>query len=88
MLKEGIKMNAKKIEEAAAACRNAELFIDECLKVVKSYEEEPGVRVKTFGFVSAAVDSMILARTNLHFCADRLYKSLDDMQGGEDDGTA
>lgn len=80
-------MNAKKIEEAAAACRNAELFIDECMKVVKSYEDEPGVRVKTLGFVSAAVDSMILARTNLRFCADRLYKALDEI-GGVENGKA
>lgn len=78
-------MDMKQIEAAAAACRNAELFIDECLKVIKTYEDAPGVRIKTLGFISASIDSMILARTNLRFCADRLYKALDEI-GGEENG--
>lgn len=75
----------KEIESAASACRNAQLFIDEILKVLKPYEENAMIRTKTFGFVSATIDSLMLSRTNLQFCADRLYKALDRSEGSNDE---
>lgn len=68
----------KEFEEAAAACRNAQIFVDECTKVLKKFEDSAAVRAKTFGMISAAIDSLTVSRTNLEFCANRLYKAIDE----------
>lgn len=74
----------KEIEETAAACRIAQLMIEECEEAAKQFEKNAIIRAKTFGMISAAIDAMVSARINLKFCADRLYKSLDEMQVGEE----
>lgn len=68
--------NYKQIETAAAACRAAQLALEDYIEAMKAYEHETLIRVKTLGFISAAIDSMILSKSNLQFCADRLYKAL------------
>ena len=75
----------KEIESAASACRNAQLFVEEILKVLKPYEENAAIRTQTFGFVSATIDSLMLSRTNLQFCADRLYHALDRTEGSDEE---
>lgn len=70
----------KQFEDAAAACRNAQIFVDECTKVLKKFEDSAAVRAKTFGMISAAIDSLTVSRTNLEFCANRLYKAIDECE--------
>lgn len=69
----------KEIEESAAACRNAQLSIEEIVKVLRPYEESAAVRAKTFGMISAAIDSLTVSRANLDYCANRLYKAINEI---------
>lgn len=68
----------KEIETAAAICRNAQIVIEECLRVLKEQERLPEIRLKSYGMIGAAIDSVILARSNLKLCADLLYKALEE----------
>lgn len=75
-------MKIEEFEAAASACRNAQIFIEECTKVLKQYESRAIIRGKTYGMISAAVDSLSLSRANLEFCANRLYSALDEWEMG------
>ena len=75
-------MTFEEVESAAAACRNAQIFIEECTKVLKQYEARGIIRFTTYGMISAAVDSLTVSRVNLEFCANRLYSSLDEWETG------
>lgn len=71
-------MNLKEIETAATVCQNVQISIDECTDVLKQLENNATVRIRTCGMISAAVEAMILAQANLRFCANILYKSIDN----------
>ena len=71
-------MNLKEIETAAAVCQNAQEAIEECTDALKRLENNAPVRIHTCGMISAAVDALILAQANLRFCANILYKSIDN----------
>lgn len=71
-------MNLKEIETAAAQCQNAQIVIEECTNVLKQLEDNAPVRIRTCGMISAAVEALILAQANLRFCANILYKSIDN----------
>lgn len=75
-------MKVNEFEAAAAACRNAQIFVEECAKVLKQYESRGIIRYTTYGMISAAVDSLTLSRANLEFCANRLYSALDKLETG------
>lgn len=69
----------KELEESAAACRNAQLSIEEIVKALKPYEESPAVRAKTFGMISAAIDILEYSSVGLEYCVNRLYKAIDEI---------
>lgn len=71
-------MNLKEIETAATICQNVQISIDECTDVLKQLEDNATVRIRTCGMISAAVEALILAQANLRFCANILYKSIDN----------
>lgn len=70
----------KQFEDAAAACRNTQIFVDECTKLLKKFEDSAAVRAKTFGMISAAIDSLTVSCANLDYCANCLYKAIDECE--------
>lgn len=69
----------KEIEESAAACRNAQLSIEEIVKALKPYEESAAVRAKTFGMISTAIDILESSIAGLEYCTNHLYKAIDEI---------
>lgn len=77
---EGKEMSTyKQFEDAAAACRNAQLSIEEILTALKPYEESAAVRAKTFGMISAAINILESSSADLEYCVNNLYKAIDEI---------
>ena len=66
----------KSIQEAAAACRGAQIMLEEMADTLRLYQTE-SIRVGSYGFVDALIYQLRSAAQYADKAADNLYKALD-----------
>ncbi len=66
----------KSIQEAAAACRGAQIKLDEIADALREYRAD-SIRLGSFGFVEALIYQVQIAAQYAKTAADNLYKALD-----------
>lgn len=66
----------KSIQEAAAACRGAQIMLEEMVDTLRLYQTER-IRVGSYGFVDALIYQLRSSAQYADKAADNLYKALD-----------
>lgn len=66
----------KSIQEAAAACRGAQITLEEMADTLRLYQTE-SIRVGSYGFVDALIYQIRTAAEYADKAADNLNKALD-----------
>ena len=67
---------SKDIQEVAAACRGAQIVLDELADALREQQTED-IRLGSYGFVDALIYQLRTAAQYADKAADNLYKALD-----------